>query len=79
MQSYHTDAPSVRKFFDKHFSETKLLDLRATEGLLGGGLDSKLEEAGEEAVQAWAQLLFDRFSGDDYLGCADHLLAVLRK
>lgn len=70
----------MREFFKKHFSETKLLDLRATEGLLGGGLDAKLEEAGgEETVQAWAQMLFDRFSGEDYLGCADHLLAVLRK
>lgn len=79
MQSYHTDAPSIRDFFARNFAQLDLVEMRAAEGLLGGGLDAKLVEADQETVRAWADMMFERFDGREYLGCADHLLAVVRK
>ncbi|OAA62592.1 hypothetical protein SPI_04132 [Niveomyces insectorum RCEF 264] len=54
---------------------------RATEGILGGGLDAQLEAAGPEVIQAGADLLFAQYYSveEAYLGGADHLLAVLRR
>lgn len=71
----------MRQFFRDHFSDqAELIELRATEGILGGGLDAKLEAAGTETVNQWAQLMYEQFStAEEYLGCADHLLAVLKK
>lgn len=58
----------------------ELISLRSTEGILGGGLDSKLIDADSEVVEAWVDLMFEQYSEkEEYLGCADHLLAVLRK
>lgn len=54
--------------------------MRSAEGILGGGLDAKLEDAGPQVVQAWANLMYDEYSTrEEFLGCADHLIAVLRR
>jgi hypothetical protein len=86
VQSFHTWPDDIRAFFAKHFAdELELVELRSTEGILGGGLDATLAKLGEsgggdEVVQAWADLMFDHYStGEQYLGCADHLLATLRR
>ncbi|EGX88418.1 Methyltransferase type 11 [Cordyceps militaris CM01] len=81
VQGYHTCAADTRAFLEKHFTkEAELVELRSTEGILGGGLDAKLEDAGPEVVQAWASLMYDEYSAkEEYLGCADHLIAVLRR
>ena len=81
VQGFHTQATAVREFFADNFAnQVELIDLRSTEGILGGGLDSGLEKDGSETVQAWADLMFERYSTqEEFLGCADHLLAVIRK
>ncbi|CVK94779.1 uncharacterized protein FMAN_13105 [Fusarium mangiferae] len=81
VQSFHTDSGSIREFFQDYFTEVaELISLRSTEGILGGGLDAKLIDADGEIIRAWADLLFKEYSEkEEYLGCADHLLAVLRK
>ncbi|CAG9983579.1 unnamed protein product [Clonostachys byssicola] len=81
VQSFHTDSGSIRRFFQRHFADVaELVSLRSTEGILGGGLDAKLVDADIEVIRAWADLLFEQYSEkEEYLGCADHLLAVLRK
>lgn len=81
VQSFHTHAADVRDFFRQHFStKAELIELRATEGILGGGLDAKLEAAGTETVNKWAKVMYEQFStAEEYLGCADHLLAVIKK
>ncbi|KAG5656062.1 hypothetical protein KAF25_001632 [Fusarium avenaceum] len=81
VQSFHTDSGSIRGFFQRHFTDVaELISLRSTEGILGGGLDSKLIDADSEVVEAWVDLMFEQYSEkEEYLGCADHLLAVLRK
>ncbi|KAJ1324616.1 methyltransferase domain-containing protein [Microdochium nivale] len=80
-QSFHTNSSQVRHFFQLHFSDTlELISLRSTEGILGGSLDSKLIDADPQVVQAWADLMFEEYSEEErHLGCADHLLAVLRR
>ncbi|KAF5985625.1 s-adenosyl-L-methionine-dependent methyltransferase [Fusarium coicis] len=81
IQSFHTGSGSIREFFRHHFTDVaELISLRSTEGILGGGLDAKLIDADHEVMEAWADLLFRDYSEkEEYLGCADHLLAVLRK
>lgn len=81
VQSFHTDSGSIRGFFQRHFTDVaELISLRSTEGILGGGLDAKLIDADSEVVETWADLLFSEYSEkEEYLGCADHLLTVLRK
>lgn len=81
VQSFHTRSGDIRRFFERHFdSMAELVDLRSAEGILGGGLDKTLADAADDVVQAWAGLLFENYSSDEaYLGCADHLLAVLRR
>ncbi|KAF5963174.1 Methyltransferase type 11 [Fusarium bulbicola] len=81
VQSFHTDSGSIRGFFRHYFTDVaELLSLHSTEGILGGGLDAKLIHADSEVIEAWADLLFKEYSKkEEYLGCADHLLAVLRK
>ena len=81
MQSFHTRSGDTRDILVRNFSYlAELIELRSAEGILGGGLDAKLAEASDEVVQAWADLLFDNYSGNtEHVGCADHLLAVLRK
>jgi len=80
-QSFHTYSNVIREFFRRYFADVAdLIALRSAEGILGGGLDAKLAEAPEEVVQAWSELMFEGFStNEEHLGCADHLLAVLRK
>lgn len=81
MQSFHTSAAEVRSFVARNFADSAdLVELRSTEGILGGGLDAKLEEAGEETVRKWTDLMYEKYStAEEFLGCADHLLAVLNK
>ncbi|OAA70082.1 Methyltransferase type 11 [Akanthomyces lecanii RCEF 1005] len=81
VQGYHTYAADARAFLQKHFAdEAELIELRSTEGILGGGLDAKLEDAGPQVVQAWANLMYDEYSTkEEFLGCADHLIAILRR
>ncbi|KAK4234348.1 S-adenosyl-L-methionine-dependent methyltransferase [Achaetomium macrosporum] len=81
VQSFHTRSGDIRAFFAKHFADSlDLVELRSTEGILGGGLDATLAKSSDEIVQAWADLLFDSYSVDaQHLGCADHLLATLRR
>ncbi|XWX01627.1 hypothetical protein V2A60_009655 [Cordyceps javanica] len=81
VQSHHTCAADARAFLQGHFAhEAELVELRSTEGILGGGLDAKLEAAGPEVVQAWASLMYEEYSTkEEFLGCADHLIAVLRR
>lgn len=80
-QSFHTRPDDIREFFASQFADSlELLELRSTEGILGGGLDSTLAKSSDEIVQVWADLMFDGFSTKErHLGCADHLLATLRK
>ncbi|OAA56877.1 Methyltransferase type 11 [Cordyceps fumosorosea ARSEF 2679] len=80
-QGYHTCAADARAFLQSHFAgEAELVEMRSTEGILGGGLDAKLEEAGPEVVQAWADLMYQEYSTkEEFLGCADHLIAILRR
>ncbi|KAI6265025.1 hypothetical protein MCOR28_008025 [Pyricularia oryzae] len=65
----------------KHFPKTlELISLRSTEGILGGGLDTALIDADAEVVRSWADLMLEKYSENEvHLGCADHLLAVLRR
>lgn len=81
VQGYHTCAADTRAFLELHFADkAELVELRSTEGILGGGLDAKLEGAGPEVVQAWANLMYEEYSlKEEFLGCADHLIAVLRR
>ncbi|KAH8177995.1 methyltransferase domain-containing protein [Sarocladium implicatum] len=81
VQSFHTNSSSIRQFFQRHFTDVaELVSLRSTEGILGGGLDAKLVDADHEVVQAWVELMFEEYSEkEEYLGCADHILMVLRK
>lgn len=81
VQSFHTRPDDIRSFFGKHFSGSlDLVELRSTEGILGGGLDATLAKSTNEIVQAWADLLFDSYSmNEHHLGCADHILATLRR
>lgn len=81
VQGYHTCAADARDFLKRHFADTaELIDLRSTEGILGGGLDAKLADAGPGVVEAWANLMYDEYSQkEEFLGCADHLVAVLRR
>jgi SAM-dependent methyltransferase len=81
VQAFHTRSADVRGFFARYFHDVaELIELRAVEGILGGGLDAKLADAPDEVVQAWANLLFEKYSADrEQLGCADHLLALLRR
>jgi hypothetical protein len=81
VQSFHTRSGDARSFLVRNFSDlAELIELRSAEGILSGGLDAKLAEASDEVVQAWADLLFDKYSSNtEHLGCADHLLAVLRR
>jgi hypothetical protein len=81
VQSFHTNSDNIRRFFQRHFTDVAgLVSLRSTEGILGGGLDTKLVDADSEVVRVWADLLFKEYSEkEEHLGCADHLLAVLRK
>ncbi|KAI6484772.1 hypothetical protein MCOR13_009891 [Pyricularia oryzae] len=49
-------------------------------GILGGGLDTALIDADAEVVRSWADLMLEKYSENEvHLGCADHLLAVLRR
>ncbi|KND87750.1 hypothetical protein TOPH_07592 [Tolypocladium ophioglossoides CBS 100239] len=81
VQSFHTRPVDIRSFFARNFSDSlDFIELRSTEGILGGGLDTTLAKSSDELVQAWASLLFDKYStNEEHLGCADHLLAVLRR
>lgn len=59
VQSFHTHSGDIRRFFQRHFADVAdLVDLRSTEGILGGGLDAKLAEADSEVVRVWADLMF---------------------
>ncbi|SPQ18441.1 17284d81-28a9-4d6e-a73b-8197293055e5 [Thermothielavioides terrestris] len=63
VQSFHTHPDDVRAFFAKHFADSlQLVELRSTEGILGGGLDATLAKSSDEIVQAWADLLFESYS-----------------
>ncbi|KAL2017759.1 hypothetical protein VTK56DRAFT_1677 [Thermocarpiscus australiensis] len=79
VQSFHTHPRYIRNFFDKYFADSlELVELRSTEGILGGGLDVTLAKSSNKIVHAWADLLFDSYSTDEeHLGCADHILATL--
>ncbi|KAL2130962.1 hypothetical protein VTI74DRAFT_5707 [Chaetomium olivicolor] len=81
VQSFHTRPDDIRAFFATHFAGSlDLVELRSAEGILGGGLDATLAKSSDEVVHAWADLLFDNFSTkEQHLGCADHLLATLRR
>jgi len=81
VQSFHTRSGDARSFLDRNFSNVaELIELRSVEGILSGGLDARLAEAPDDVMQAWADLMFEKYSGStEQLGCADHLLAVLRK
>ena len=81
VQSFHTRSRDIRSFFARHFTDAvDFIELRSTEGILGGGLDAKLVDAGNEIMHAWADLLFAEYSkNEEHLGCADHLLAVIRR
>ncbi|KAH6626732.1 S-adenosyl-L-methionine-dependent methyltransferase [Chaetomium sp. MPI-SDFR-AT-0129] len=81
VQSFHTRPDDIRAFFASNFADSlELLELRSTEGILGGGLDATLAKSSDEVVQVWADLMFDGFSTkEQHLGCADHLLATLRR
>ncbi|KAI6389521.1 hypothetical protein MCOR14_009332 [Pyricularia oryzae] len=75
------ESDEIRHFFQKHFPKTlELISLRSTEGILGGGLDTALIDADAEVVRSWADLMLEKYSENEvHLGCADHLLAVLRR
>lgn len=81
IQGFHTNASDVRSFLAKNFADSaELVELRSQEGILGGNLDAKLAQSDPRVMQAWADVMYDKYStGEEYLGCADHLLATLRK
>jgi 2-polyprenyl-3-methyl-5-hydroxy-6-metoxy-1,4-benzoquinol methylase len=82
VQCFHIHSvDEVRGFFKRHFDDVaELVELRAAEGILGGGLDAKLAGERDKVVQAWADLLFKRYSArEEHLGGSDHLIAVLRR
>lgn len=81
VQSFHAHSRDIRPFIERSFSgAVELVDLRSVEGILGGGLDIALASASEDIVQAWAEVMFERYSADkEYLRCADHLVAVLKR
>lgn len=81
VQSFHVRRRDIRPFIERRLTgRAEFVDLRSTEGILGGGLDAALAAASQDVVAAWADLMFERYSGsEEHLGCADQLLAVLRK
>lgn len=86
VHGFHTRVGDVRSFLANNllannFADTlELVELRSQEGILGGSLDATLSKAEPHVLQAWADLMYEKYStGEEYLGCADHLVAVLRK
>ncbi|RYC79759.1 hypothetical protein BFJ63_vAg17355 [Fusarium oxysporum f. sp. narcissi] len=80
-QSFHATYDYIEKFFQSNFTHsTDLLNIRSTEGILGGRLDQQLAQSSDEVMAAWADLMFENYSTNaQHLGCADHLLVTLRK
>ncbi|KAL7907564.1 S-adenosyl-L-methionine-dependent methyltransferase [Trichoderma velutinum] len=81
VHSFHTQVGNIRSFFADNFADTlELMELRSQEGILGGSLDAALSKSQPQVVQAWADLMYERYStGEEHLGCADHLIAVIKK
>ncbi|KAK0760477.1 hypothetical protein N5P37_006671 [Trichoderma harzianum] len=81
VHSFHTQVSDIRSFFADNFADTlELMELRSQEGILGGSLDSALSKSQPQVAQAWADLMYEKYStGEEHLGCADHLIAVLKK
>jgi hypothetical protein len=81
VHGFHTQVDDVKSLFADNFANTlELVELRSQEGILGGSLDAALSKSQPQVVQAWADLMYEKYStGEEHLGCADHLLAVLKK
>ncbi|KAL6821544.1 S-adenosyl-L-methionine-dependent methyltransferase [Trichoderma camerunense] len=81
VHSFHTQVRDIRSFFADNFADTlELMELRSQEGILGGSLDTALSKSQPQVVQAWADLMYEKYStGEEHLGCADHLIAILKK
>ncbi|KAL7900259.1 S-adenosyl-L-methionine-dependent methyltransferase [Trichoderma sp. TUCIM 5745] len=81
VHSFHTQVGDVKSFFADNFAGTlELVELRSQEGILGGNLDAALSKSQPQVLQAWADLMYEKYStGEEHLGCADHLIAVLKK
>lgn len=71
----------VKSFFADNFANTlELVELRSQEGILGGNLDAALCKSQLQVLQAWADLMYEKYSTrEEHLGSADHLIAVLKK
>lgn len=81
VHSFHTRVGDIKSFFADNFADTlELVELRSQEGILGGSLDAALSKSEPQVIQAWADLMYEKYStGEEHLGCADHLVAVLKK
>ena len=74
VQSFHTKLSWVDPFFER-FDSVELIEVRSTEGILGGGLDKNLGDF----AGAWVDLMIRDYSEGLHLGCADHVVVVLKK
>lgn len=73
--SYHALPSEVRDLISS-IPELTLRELRGCEGLLGGGLDKKVNELSDDEFQAWVQLILETGMDEAGLSNSDHLLAV---
>jgi hypothetical protein len=76
--SYHSDPEKVRALF-MTVPELELERLVACEGILGGGLASKISELQHDAYERWVDVVLRFAEYQNILGNADHLLAVARR
>jgi hypothetical protein len=73
--SYHALPSEIRDLISS-IPELTLRELRGCEGLLGGGLDKKVNELPDDEFQAWVQLILETGMDEAGLSNSDHLLAV---
>lgn len=76
--SHHVGTPAeVRQLVEE--AGGKVVELLGVEGILGGGLDSKLVDADEDILQAWVKVMRRLARDECNLGAADHWLVVIEK
>ncbi|KAH7103124.1 hypothetical protein BKA62DRAFT_749172 [Auriculariales sp. MPI-PUGE-AT-0066] len=76
--SHHVGTPAeVHQLVEE--AGGKVVELLGVEGILGGGLDSKLVDADEDILQAWVRVMRGLARDERNLGAADHWLAVIEK
>ncbi|TDL27288.1 S-adenosyl-L-methionine-dependent methyltransferase [Rickenella mellea] len=76
-ESFHASLSEIQPLIER--AGGTVLEIVGVEGILGGGLDKFMAEAGDHVIQAWLHLMKDLGRRPENLGNADHWLAVIRK